>query len=371
MKKMIVASAFFLGAGAVLAADVTATAPTVYGKVNKEIKYIKQEDKFNTVKMLGPQDPTSSVSRLGAKGTVGTEGLKANYVLEMGLNSTGDNSSGTIALRQAYISAGDFWGSVIAGQTDTATWGIYTDIDPLQTTSAAMTTNQLSSTTDFQISNNSAPTSHQITGIGFLNRSRQDLVGYKSPNFQGLQFYTTWDKNNMNTNTVGTTNYTYWENLLTFEKKLALVTPKLYLGYVKQSGGMTLRKDTNLIGAVRVMVKDFVVGLSYSTRKNTTDTRSDINKKEKRMVATAKYTMGKLSAVATYAKAKVDNGLTNNDLDKANHTQCAASIAYNVYAPLELRLTYAKYKYEEDNNSQNEEHGNTAKVVIFGTQLTF
>ncbi|MEI8347559.1 MAG: porin, partial [Pseudomonadota bacterium] len=138
MKKMLITSIFLLGTGVIYAADIKASAPTVYGLVNKELRYIKQASKFDRVKMLNVQDVNAFPTRLGAKGTVGAESLQASYTLEMGLNSTDTNSSGSVSMRLANVYLNDFWGTAIIGQDYTAHNVISWEMDPFNQTSAAL-----------------------------------------------------------------------------------------------------------------------------------------------------------------------------------------------------------------------------------------
>ncbi|MEI8347814.1 MAG: porin, partial [Pseudomonadota bacterium] len=200
-------------------------------------------------------------------------------------------------------------------------------------------------------------------------RGWSDLVGYKTPVWNGLQYYTTWDKNNVNSNT--TRNSTYWENLLTYEKSFGKITPKFYLAYVKGTGALNsgITKDSVLTAAAKATMNNITIGGSYSDQK--TDTTPTIKKKIQRLVGSAKYTVGKCYAAATFGQAKVDLGTAKNATDKATHTQIAVGVGHQFFKSLEVRATYANYKYKEDDLSLEGTQGNKANIFMLGALLSF
>jgi hypothetical protein len=141
-----------LAVSAIMATSVTmaADAPTIYGRINKEIRRIEQSPEVNRSKITGSRDVGGAETMLGAKGMVPFEtGVEAKYAIELGLNSNIDNgtsASGTIdtttgerlRIRQAIMHLITKFGAVSVGQG----WALDSirqmSLDPLAGTGAQL-----------------------------------------------------------------------------------------------------------------------------------------------------------------------------------------------------------------------------------------
>jgi predicted porin len=119
----VLALSAMIATPAVMAVD----APTIYGRINKEIRHIEQSPEINRGKITGSRDVGGAETMLGAKGMVPFEtGVEAKYAIELGLNSnidTGASSSGTVdgngerlRIRQAIMHLISKYGAVSIGQ---------------------------------------------------------------------------------------------------------------------------------------------------------------------------------------------------------------------------------------------------------------
>ncbi|MBF0298744.1 MAG: porin [Oligoflexia bacterium] len=190
-------------------------APTVYGLVKKELKYITQDSEANARTVYGPKDVDGFETRFGVKGFIPTGELKAGYNLEVGFNSQLDNSNAErIRVRLANLSLGnDTYGTMTAGQAYLP--GMIRNIllDPLVATAVEM------EALDW------APIVGSISGangkVPYLPRSPwQDLIAYESPSFGGLKLAISHDKNQqeyaLRGTSVGNTGHTNGENWWTY-----------------------------------------------------------------------------------------------------------------------------------------------------------
>ncbi|MBF0361992.1 MAG: porin [Oligoflexia bacterium] len=200
---------FFLLSFSAFAVD----APTVYGLVKKEMKYIKQDSEANARTMFGPKDVDGYETRFGIKGAVPTGEAKAGYVVEAGFNSVLENSATErIRIRLAYLNWGsEAYGTMTAGQSYLP--GMVRNIffDPLVGTAVEL------------LGLDWAPLVGSFGGTGggatqlhpYLPRAPwSDMLGYESPSFYGFKVALAYDKNQQEyyqkNSLAGASNGQYW-----------------------------------------------------------------------------------------------------------------------------------------------------------------
>ncbi len=161
MNKKILAAAIAasIAAPMAVAADVT-----IYGLMNASLVSSEGDNTTNGTDLA---DITSTGSRLGFKGSEDLgNGLKANFQIEMALNST-DNTTGTVLFsgRNTYVGLSGDFGEVRFGHHDT----------PAKIAATGLSTfgDQLGDV-------------NQVAGVN--NTRAADAYSYISPNFSGLSF---------------------------------------------------------------------------------------------------------------------------------------------------------------------------------------
>ena len=225
-----------LGLAALVAVSATAQAememPNFYGKVSKNYMYVNQEDFANRKSMTGVIDTDNSESRLGAKGSYEiNSSLTAKYTLELGLNSAASaadsKTSGRIRMRLAKIDMVSKFGTLTLGQDYTADSASMLKIDTFSGTVASGVGSDYKAFVTGQDSN-----------IGFLYRSRKDVIKYATPVFSGVQYTVSVDKNDMRSNdpTDGSDYQpTFTTHLLSFDKKMDSMNLRLQTSYTSWS----------------------------------------------------------------------------------------------------------------------------------------
>ncbi|PIK16586.1 porin [Halobacteriovorax sp. JY17] len=220
-----------LGLAALVAISTTAQAemamPTIYGKLTKNYMYVNQEDFANRKSMTGVIDTDNSESRLGAKGSYEiNSSLTANYALELGLNSSaadsGASSSGRLRIRLAKIDLVSNYGTLTMGQDYTADALAVLKVDTFTGTVASGVGIDYATFVEGQDS-----------GIGFMYRSRKDVIKYATPVFSGVQYTVSVDKNDNRSNTATSAGGqpTYTTHLLSFDKKMDAMSLRLQTSY--------------------------------------------------------------------------------------------------------------------------------------------
>lgn len=118
MDKKILSAAII----AALAAPVAAVADTtLYGIVHMSVGAVDESDSTNALAGSDNMQVRNHASRLGVKGSEDLGGgLKANFMLEWGVNPDGDGTGGGFSRRNQWVGlSGDSWGEFRVGRHDT------------------------------------------------------------------------------------------------------------------------------------------------------------------------------------------------------------------------------------------------------------
>lgn len=397
MKKM----AKLAVAGSVLAMSAAQAAPTIYGQLNKEYRMVDQDNTYYT-KSAGVVDVENGESRFGFKGTEEVGAMKANYVLELGFNSSNNSvqdGPGRDRIRIASLNFEHAFGTLMLGQQSTITAGAFGAFDPMKDSVAGLTAD------DHQLIYDNATSG----GLGFNNRSRKDILGYKTPEFMGLSFATTLDRSDKNGTAAQyqTRDPMYWENLLTYKNKFGDFGVTLHAGYMKWNqqdssanryiyndekqmafGAQFKFMDFSLAGTMTKMSHDQILSTNAVKNEFKTDWMS--------VAAEYKFLEKNYFAV-TYAKKEIDQGSkydtdgttwsdtgTTQAITNSEETQMAFGLKHKYSDNLEMRLTYATYEYKrklalttgEETGAQTTANNKwaaktDASVIALGTMLKF
>ncbi|MCK5072533.1 MAG: porin [Bacteriovoracaceae bacterium] len=361
MKKILLAGLCLVLASAALA---ELKMPTLYGKINKEYRYVKNETKFKYATNTNVVDVENSESRLGVKGAYDYDGLKSTYKFELGLNST-NASAERIRIRIAEGTVGNEFGAIVFGQTWMAGEVEAVLHDPLAGTGVSLVgvdqRSMVEGIEDF---------------IGVEYRGRNDLIGYKSPKFYNFQFSTTVDKNGSasldDTQTTGKAP-TNWQNCLTYNNKFGDLSLGLTGVYKKRSGAAT-DKNVSTVGGLKLGYMDFAFTALYTKYSFETPNGTATKQKteNKHMMASLKYVLLKNNTFAlTYGKVEVDTGLTKALTDKDSTSQIAFGYIRKLGDHLSARVTYANLKKEYDDATLETAGGNKGQIFALGAQITF
>jgi predicted porin len=173
MKKTLLATAIAVSIAA--PAIASAAGPTLYGQAHYHVGYVKGYDPTTKESDSGI-DVSSNTSRLGVKGAFDLGGgLQAIYMMEWGVNLTGDqDEGGDWSERNRYGGfKSDTWGTVIVGRHDTPVKVIGRKVDLFWST---------------QLGQNRSVTAQRDGGAGFDNRF-DNTIGYISPNFGPVHIF--------------------------------------------------------------------------------------------------------------------------------------------------------------------------------------
>lgn len=389
MKKVLVGTAVAVLAVPAFAQEVKL--PTIYGQVNKAISYVNQKKEMNYSKMTNLMDVKNSESRLGAKGTHEVDTLKVNYNLLVGLDSSDPSAgsqagTGRIRIRLAEVSFADAWGTVFAGQTGDIASAIGAKMDPLATTTAGV----LSADMAYYMKN-------ATSSIGYLERNRADQIGYKTPEFMGLQLAlasykvavkggtadeTADDNSLVNATTPDTTVAahpgTRYNSVLSYNHKFNdLFKMEAYAGYNILSSSY-YKSYNDYLGAVSLNYGEFTLNGEYTKLNRQAVTANAFKKKNTMIQASLKWNHGDHTVAATFANrkneeiAKGDAAATTADNALVGkYNQIAAGYMYNFNKYVQLRGTYAHYTVDTDATNKAVNFKNTADMFSLGTLVTF
>ncbi|OFZ52301.1 MAG: hypothetical protein A2381_13635 [Bdellovibrionales bacterium RIFOXYB1_FULL_37_110] len=367
---------FVITLGMLLAVPAIADVmPTIYGKVNREVQ-MRDLDSENAatkdLKNIRANDVANSESRIGVKGEYQFNDHTAKYVLELGLNS----GTNTIGIRESYVDIGGFWGSIITGQTYAAGDMVGLKLDPLSGTSAGLEAVDIQKTLvdSYDIASDHALGAY---GIGYTYRSRQELIGYRTPNFAGFQYYTTID-NDDSVALAGNT-MTVWSNQASFEKEMNGMNLGVYAAYdVLSSGGL---KDASVMGfgASFGMMGFGLTGMYTKSEAIYTDADLAMPKplETTQMMVTGKYTFMDTNTVAvTYGKMSNEDKNVTGNAAKNNQSQIAAAFIKELHKNVSVRASYGIVEKEQEDTTLNTDTianggGFKATVAAVGTTITF
>ncbi len=353
MKKILV-----LSSAALMATSAVAAGPTIYGKINKELRYVDQDAETKN-SITGVRDVVNSPSRLGAKGDMElANNLKGSYVIELGLYSNYKKATdaGKIDLRLVNGTVSGFWGSLTAGKQYTADAAAYLGLDVMNGTGLMGSGFDMGDITGFE-------SGADTKGFGYNYISRHEGLTYMSPEMYGLKVgVTTID----DTNNLGETNK--WN--------------VAYLGYNKMLGENKLQahfsygkeqitplddgddKDTYWQTAVGFNMPKLMISAMYGVYSFSD--KLDVTK----MYLGAKYTMGPCAVAVSYINENADNDGKEN-----KQSQLGAAFIHNFNSNLSARLTAAMVKVEEQefdyDGGTNLADANDATVIGTGITVNF
>jgi len=370
---------FVITLGMLLAVPAIADVmPTIYGKVNREIQMKSFESKATGAKEIStirPTDVANSETRIGVKGEYQFNDHTAKYVLELGANSSNTNTDGTLRIRHSYVDIGGFWGSFVTGQTDVAGDGLGLKLDPLSGTSAGLAGIDAAALYNYRA--DSLRNQFPVYGIGYFYRSRQELVGYKSPVFAGIQYYTSIDNSNETAAPgLAYNKTTVWANELSFERKFGEIDFGLYATYSTISNG-GIKDATIMGGGLSVGFMNFVLSGMYSKAELTDGSLVNAKASESTpMMIAAKYTFLDTNTVAvTYGKRSNEDLNGNAGEQKDNINQLAFGYIKQLHKNVSVRASYGMIEKKHDNATENVATDGTAgfeaTVAAVGTTITF
>ncbi|WP_417335558.1 porin [Halobacteriovorax marinus] len=344
------------------AAQAEMQMPTIYGKVSKNYMHVSQESKFNRKSTPGVVDTDNSESRLGAKGSydLGND-MTAKYTLELGLNSAKENdgtgTSGRIRMRLAKVDLATKFGTLTLGQDYTADSAAMLQIDTFSGSVASGVGGDYA-----------AYVEGTNSGIGFLYRSRKDLVKYATPVFAGVQYAISVDKNDKRSNDPASTNYdaTYTTHLLSFDKKMDAMTLRLQTSMTHWAQAATGDNSNLHFGTVLGFGNlTFKAGWSKEENKSVGGV-STATDETTRMTAGLTYKMAAHTAKVAYYKAEEDakRGATTTT-EEDSQISFGYEYGFNKYVSLNTIVSLLDHK--ETTTANN----NDATVVSMGAVVKF
>lgn len=361
MKKVLLTSAAVLAVPALVNAEMTMSAPTIYGKINKSFAYTDQDVKTRK-STTGVRDVDNSETRLGVKGEVAvSESIKAKYALEIGFNSSKttqeDSSKGVsksnerIRMRLAEGTFMTKFGSVTFGQTYTPSAAKALTLDPLSNTIFGV-----ANTDQTAIIGNASSISKG--GLGAIYRGRVDLLSYTTPVFGGLTYTISSDKSNKMDNDSTGDNYgpeTY-EHMVDFNHTMGDMKLNVFANYQTTSSYRT-KDDTVLFYGAKLSMNAFDFAVSMTSEEvEANNTKTEVE----RMIGAVTYKMNAHKVAFTYQTAEEK---------KVNEsTQMALGYKYALDKNIELRGLVGTYEFKDKVTSTNK---NDATIFGLGTEIKF
>jgi predicted porin len=354
MKKILVA---LMLVGFALSAN--AGGPTLYGKINKEIRMYDEDGQPDATNYGIFEDVEGSPSRFGFKGDYQFGDMKVKYVMEAKFSTQANG----IDTRLASIALVNNWGTITVGQDYTATSKLGNKLDPLANTGAALNGSTMG-----------VETREATKYVGHLYRSRKDVVKYESPKFMGFQLLTSYDRNDTETRDKVTPHY--WEKAVAYGHDFGTFKLDVWAGMITWSA---VNDDENTVMryAARAGFGDFTFGflMDDQEEKHKTTGANPSTTDNTRMMLTGKYTMGKFDFAVTYGKhEQEDNNTVSTAQDTKEYSQIAVGVAHNYSKNFQFRLTYAGYDYKEPNAAAAQTPSvqtNSATTIMLGTEIKF
>jgi hypothetical protein len=330
--------------------------PTLYGLINKEYRYVDQDDEALSTSSTGVTDVDGFESRLGAKGSHSPkDNLKVNYKIELGINSQRDGANAErIRIRLAQADLAGKYGTLTIGQAWTPNTIKMLKLDPLTGTGAQL------------LGLESADFVGNVSGkYGVKANYFKDLLTYTSPEMGGMQAYLTQYKSSAdlsNSSAVSTVS----EVVLAYNSKW--FNPHFTYGK-EELRGDNENADSYWNLAARFNFDKMTVALGMGKevvgKSGTTDIEYD------HMLATFSYMMNnRLTIAANYGSTDFGNkGSTTGD-----QTQFAIGPICKLSKNFKTRLIYKNIKRTADTASElglATKKENKANVIIAGLTLGF
>ena len=331
-------------------------APTLYGKINKEVRMYDEDADWGQANTSMFQDVQGSPSRFGFKGSEKLGNMTVKYRLEAKWDSSATNTT-PIQMRHAHLSFVDSWGTLTIGQAFTATAKIGKKLDPLSNTGADLAGGTLKGNTREMVTANN---------LAYLYRSRKDLIKYESPKFMGFQLLTSYDRNDVTTRNSNTAHR--WEKAIAYGHDFGAFKLDAWVASVTEHGEQASKDDFSMTRlAARFGFGDLTLAVMMDNAEETSN--ADVKTEDARMMLTGKYKMGKNVFAVTYGKHETDLSTAG---DKTREwSQMAAGIAHNYTKNFQFRVTYAAYDYDWEGAATTVLKTNSATILMLGTQLKF
>jgi predicted porin len=341
-----------------MATGAMAAGPTIYGKVNKELRYMTQEDDFETKsKFTSVRDVRNSHSRIGVKGDMDLEnGMKGIYQIEMGVvtqENTDEYAGADTGIYNRLAMAGleTKFGTLTAGQQYAVDAMALLKLDMMLDTSFMGTGYDMGNVSNFVL-----PTG----AFGYNYLSRNEAVNYVTPEMMGIKLGVSMiDKeNDLNVNEKWNIFYAG------YNKTMGANTLEAHLSYGMEKKD-TAEDDKYWQTAVGFHMPQLTVSAMYGVYTKTE--KNDITK----MNVGAKYKMGKCALAVAYTASTDDNDGKEN-----KQSQMAATFSHAFNNNLSVRLMAGQVKVEKQEFSNTDpatalKAENTAMIVGTGVTVNF
>jgi len=394
-----------LGASTLFAVSAVA-GPAFYGQINKEIRYVGQDDHKNSAtagassSYTGPTSVDGYGSFIGARGSYNAKGLKIGYLAEIGTDSDQDNGGGdNLFLRQAYATVGGSFGTVTVGETWLESTLRVVSLDPLDQTGAqARGTDQANIIGASRSTTSATNGARQITGLGYNYRNFVDALQWQSKVFSNFQFTVSVDRNESSSLVPGSTNTDFYTYTLAYDRRVGRGDLSLFGTYTYQDQSAVKSDNSE---------KGWQLGAKYSCNKwgfslgygmssydsNGTNDAGTANatfeNEYKRMFAAISHSHRRWTFALTYSALEVDepqdslagtNGATAGlaTAGSGDYTQIALGATYALHKNVDARFVLAQYDVELngrnadlDTTNTGLNKDNTATSGILGLAVRF
>ncbi len=336
-------------------------APTLYGKISKEYRYVKQ-DKKSTIgtqtmdqrSTTGVSDVSSSETRLGVKGLYEGSAVDFAYQLELGLRTESTDNGGAAAqdenirIRLSNVTAKTAFGDVTFGRHFSAGSLEVLGFDPMAGT--GLTAIELDNADITGAAGKT--TSHN--GLGYTYVGRDEGLTYKTPNIAGAQI-TVSSYNQDGDNQVDKINQrdNWISSMLTYDKKFGSLGVKLMLNYAMQNRDDEASKEEDSFynAALALSCHDFTLSVvkgAYDEGEEDNGTIvAEVDNGVDKMLVGLKYKMGDMTFLGQYATATDENaGGTVLVPIEAKFTQMALGVGYDFNKHVNGKFLVAKYEAE-------------------------
>lgn len=335
-------------------------APTLYGLINKELRYVSQDKDAHKKNFGGVTDVDGFETRLGVKGKFDLEEMGAiSYQLELGLNTARDNNGGagspeTMRIRLAQINLHKSFGKITLGKAWMPDTLRTFALDPFKATGAQLLGFE---TTDM--------VGYKPKYLGFKARYFLDQVTYATPTFGGLAYSVTADRGE-NTSLDPDQAGEWYTHMLTYDKEFGGMKLNTHLVYAAEN------KMNYMTVGVKLSTKDFGVGLGFTSDDTGSQSTDDKDIKYTNLIASVYYNLSAKNTLAlTYGSS--DFGDFKGATMTGTQSQIAGGIVHTCSKNFKARLivkNVARKTITEDIATLGKKE-NSALVAIAGFTVLF
>ncbi len=367
MKKMLCGAVLlpFIG--------VQAASITPYLLLNKEYRYVSQDDAANKGNWTGVTDVDGFETRLGVKGNSKLNGnLVAAGKIELGINSQKDNGAGeNIRIRLAQIDLSGKFGKITVGKHWNPNSLRMLGLDPFTATGAQL------------LGLDSKDIDGAVAGnFGMKARYFNDGFTYYTPDFSGVKLSVTADQSSDTLVKDADGDTQKWTTaVLTFDKKFGNYQLNSHITYAMgdfEGDGSNLDNDQNFI-TVGLKFSSELFGVSFAyTKEDRGEALNSSNKtvdvERNHMLAAAWYNYKKFTFGLNYGKTEFgEDADTIDGVDYKNgeQSQVAVGVIYKLSNNFKTRLIYKNQKTTANQAIVGTSKENKADVVLAGITATF